>query len=73
MLDVVTMREIDAIFEVTDTLGIHREQLTIPLGPESPGRVRTLANGKLEIVVEAVRPFDEWVKELPALIAAARR
>ena len=67
------MNEIDAIFAVTDALGIHREQLTIPLGPESPGRVRTLPNGKLEIVVEAVRPFDEWVRELPALIAAARR
>lgn len=73
MLEVVTMKEIDAIFEVTDALGIHREQLTIPLGPESPGRVRKLPNGKIEIVVEALRPFDEWVKELPALIAAARR
>ncbi|MBI1736052.1 MAG: hypothetical protein HYR51_12830 [Candidatus Rokubacteria bacterium] len=73
MLEVVTMKEIDAIFEVTDALGIHREQLTIPLGPDSPGRVRKLPNGKLEIVVEAERPFDEWVKELPALIAAARK
>ena len=73
MLEVVTMKEIDAIFEVTDALGIHREHLTIPLGPESPGRVRKLPSGKLEIVVEADRPFDEWVKELPALIAAARR
>jgi hypothetical protein len=73
MLEVVTMREIDAIFEVTDALGIHREQLTIPLGPDSPGRVRKLPNGKLEIVVEGARPFDEWVRrELPALIAAAR-
>ena len=73
MLEVVTMKEIDAIFAVTDALGIHREQLTIPLGPESPGRVRKLPNGKIEIVVEAERPFDEWVKELPALIAAARK
>jgi hypothetical protein len=72
MLEVVTMKEIDAIFAVTDALGIHRESLTIPLGPESPGRVRRLPNGKFEIVVEAVRPFDEWVKDLPALIAAAQ-
>jgi hypothetical protein len=73
MLQVVTMKEIDAIFEVTDALGIHREQLTIPLGPESPGRVRKLPSGKIEIVVEAARPFDDWVKELPVLIAAARQ
>jgi hypothetical protein len=71
MLEVVSMKEIDAIFAVTDALGIHREQLTIPLGPASPGKVRRLPNGKYEITVEAERPLDEWLKELPALIAAA--
>ena len=72
MLDVVTMKEIDAIFEVTDGLGIHREMLVIPLGPDSPGRVRRMPSGKLEIVVDAERPIEEWVKELPRLIAAAQ-
>jgi len=72
MLDAVTMREIDAIFAITDALGIHREMLVIPLGPASPGRVRRLPSGKLEITVEANRPIEEWVKELPALIAAVR-
>jgi len=71
-LDVVTMREIDAIFAVTDALGIHREQLVIPLGPATPGRVRRMPNGKLEIIVESTRRLDEWLKDLPALIAAAR-
>ncbi len=73
MLDVVTMKEIDAIFAVTDALGVHRERLVIPLGPASPGRVRRLPNGKLEITVDAERAIEEWVKELPALIAAAER
>jgi len=72
MLEVVTMKEIDAIFAVTDALGIHRESLVIPLGPVAPGRVRRLPNGKLEITVEAARPLDEWLAELPALIAAVR-
>jgi hypothetical protein len=72
MLDVVTMKEIDAIFAVTDALGVHREKLVIPLGPASPGRVRRLPSGKFEIVVDAQRPIEEWVKELPALIAAAQ-
>lgn len=72
MLDVVTMKEIDAIFEVTDGLGIHREMLVIPLGPGSPGRVRRMPSGKIEIVVDAERPIEEWVKELPRLIAAAQ-
>jgi hypothetical protein len=70
MLEVVTMKEIDAIFAVTDALGVHREKLVIPLGPATPGRVRKLANGKFEITVDAERPIEEWVKELPALISA---
>lgn len=72
MLDVVSMKEIDAIFAVTDGLGIHREALVIPLGPATPGRVRKLSNGKLEITVDALCPIEEWVKELPRLIAAAQ-
>jgi hypothetical protein len=72
VLEVVTMKEIDAIFAVTDGLGVHREALVIPLGPASPGRVRKLPNGKLEITVDAERPIEEWVKELPRLIAAAQ-
>jgi hypothetical protein len=71
MLEVVTMKEIDAIFAVTDALGIHRESLVIPLGPATPGRVRRLPNKKLEITVDAAKPIEEWVKELPALIQAA--
>jgi hypothetical protein len=72
VLEVVTMKEIDAIFAVTDALGIHREMLVIPLGPATPGRVRTLPSGKLEITVDARAPLDAWLKELPGLIAAAR-
>jgi len=71
-LEVVSMREIDAIFAITDALGIHREQLVIPLGPDTPGRVRRMPNGKLEIIVESTRPLDEWLRDLPALIAALK-
>ena len=72
MLEVVTMKEIDAIFAVTDALGIHREMLVIPLGPAAPGRVRRMPNGKLEITVDAERPIEDWLTELPRLIAAAQ-
>jgi hypothetical protein len=34
--------------------------------------VRRLPNGKLEITVEARRPIEEWLQELPALIAAVQ-
>ena len=33
--------------------------------------VRKLPSGKLEITVDAARPIEEWVRELPGLITAA--
>jgi len=54
MLQAVSFQQISQILELTDGLGISREWVEISLGPESPGKVRKLANGKLEIVVDAV-------------------
>jgi hypothetical protein len=70
VLEVVTLREIEKIFEVTDRLGIHREQLVIPLAPRHPGRVRRMPNGKIEIVVESEGAFDDWVAGLEAELRA---
>jgi hypothetical protein len=70
MLEAVGMNEITRIFAVTDALGIHRERLVIPLAP-GRGRVRRLPSGKLEIVVDAEAPFEQWLEALPALIQAA--
>ena len=71
MLDTVTMKEIEKIFAVTDAMGIHREALVIPLGTATPGRVRKLPSGKIEITVDAEAQFDEWLKGLPVLIRQA--
>jgi hypothetical protein len=64
-LDVVTFTHISRILEVTDSLGLNREWVEIPLSPESPGVVRRLLNGKLEIVVDADQPFEDWLGSLP--------
>lgn len=68
----VTLADIQAIFAITDGLGISREALVIPLAPGHPGRVRRLPGGKLEIVVDADVPLADWLPGLPALIEAAR-
>jgi len=34
--------------------------------------VRRLPSGKLEIIVDAETPIDEWLKGLPELIRAAQ-
>mgnify|MGYP003338232434 FL=1 len=64
-LQMVSFQHISRILEVTDALGLNREWVEIPLSPESPGVVRRLQNGKLEIVVDAEQPFDQWLSALP--------
>lgn len=70
MLNEVTLREIERIFEVTDRLGIHREALVIPLMPRHPGSVRRTPRSKIEIVVEAEGDFEIWLGTLEAQLAA---
>ncbi|MEY4528088.1 MAG: hypothetical protein RL768_1807 [Nitrospirota bacterium] len=64
-LQMVSFQHISRILEVTDALGLNREWVEIPLSPESPGVVRRLQNGKLEIVVDAEQPFEQWLSALP--------
>lgn len=71
MLERITLTEIQAVFAVTDALGISREALVIPLAPGRPGRVRRLPNGKLEIVLDADVPLVAWLEGLPERIRAA--
>lgn len=63
-IKVIGMNEMNAIFSVTDRLGLSREAIVVPLGPASPGRVRRLPNGKFEIIVDADRPLEEWIQVL---------
>ncbi len=56
MIEMVSQREMERIFEVTDRLEIHRESLVVPLAARQPGRVRRMTSGKLEIVVDSADP-----------------
>ncbi len=71
-LQVVSFAQINRILALTDQLGISREAVEIPLSPESPGLVRRLANGKLEIIVDADQAFDDWLQTLSAHLQAAQ-
>ncbi|HLZ35997.1 MAG TPA: hypothetical protein VKP13_18490 [Nitrospira sp.] len=71
-MDVVSFAQISRILELTDSLGLNREWVEIPLSPERPGIVRRLHNGKLEIIVDADQPFDEWLGSLPRQIQSAQ-
>ena len=64
MLKEVTLKEIQRVFEITDRMGIHRESLVIPLAPRHPGRVRKMAGGKIEIIVDSEAEFESWIAGL---------
>jgi len=68
MSDAVSFPQINQILELTDDLEINREWVEIPLGAESPGVVRKMENGKLEIIVDSGVPFEEWLGLLEAKI-----
>jgi hypothetical protein len=70
MLKSLGLREIERIFSVTDALGISREALVIPLRTESPGRLKLMEDGKLEILVDRNADFDQWLTRLEPEIRA---
>lgn len=67
MLEMVSQREMERIFEVTDRVGIHREAVVVPLAARKPGRVRRRPDGKLELVADAA-DFDGWIAGLEAAL-----
>ena len=71
-LEAASFKHISRILGMTDSLGLNREWVEIPLSPESPGVVRQLTNGKLEIIVDADQPFEDWLRSLPKHIQFAQ-
>ena len=67
-LPAVSFQQITKVLELTDQLEISREWVEIPLSTSTPGTVKKLANGKLEIVVDAEVPFEEWLRSLEGKI-----
>jgi hypothetical protein len=58
------MKEMEAIFALTDPMGIHREAITVPLRRKDPGEVRAAAGGQIQIVVPESVEIDEWIPTL---------
>lgn len=64
----VQLAQIERIFEILDRLSISREAVVIPLRPQGAGHVKLLSSGKLEIVVPADIPFEQWYVSLEGTI-----
>ena len=68
---IITMEEIAKVYDVTDALGIDREELNIELGKEDPGSWSREPGGMMRREVIAITlplsvPLDDWLATLEA-------
>jgi hypothetical protein len=59
--------DIRRVLEVTDSLGLHREAVRIPLDTVPGGRLR-VAGSAMILELPSDIPLDTWLAELPALV-----
>ena len=64
--ELITMQDMEAIFEIIDLFEIDRETVSVPLEKELSGSVSALDDGSIEIVVPMDGPIREWLPELQA-------
>jgi hypothetical protein len=62
----ISQHDMEAIFGVTDGLGISREAITVPLGRKDPGTVRRMGGEQLQIVLPASTQTEAWLPTLRA-------
>jgi hypothetical protein len=56
----ITQGDMEAVFTVTDELGIHRESITVPIAKRDPGEVKDLGAGQLRITIPESTPAADW-------------
>ena len=61
---IIGMEDMDAIFYVTDSFGIHRESVSVELSKEDPGSIQQESNQSLGITIPATIPLEVFVETL---------
>jgi hypothetical protein len=59
----ISQSDMEAIFAVTDAMGIHREAVVVPLGRKDPGAVRRLGQ-QIQITLPASISAATWAGTL---------
>jgi hypothetical protein len=60
----------EAVFAVTDELGIHRESVTVPIAKRDPGGVKDLGGGQVQISLPESVSATQWTRDtLPGELA----
>ena len=67
---IIDMRDMEAIFTVTDDFGIDRETIRVELAKEDPGSVRQSSGGFIEITVPESKTIEEFAPRVKAELEA---
>ena len=67
---IISMQDMEIIFSVTDSMGIHRESVSVELTKEDPGSIGKDAAGKIEITVPASDSVKEFAQRLQTELEA---
>ena len=67
---IIDMQDMEVIFSVTDSLGIHRESVRVELVKEDPGSVGQSTAGMVEITVPESSAIEEFSQRLMAELEA---
>ena len=64
--ELIGMADMEVIFSVTDTLGIHRESVSVELSKEDPGSIGRGEGGSILITVPESKTIQEFSRDLEA-------
>ena len=64
MEEIITIADMNLVYQVTDDLGIDRETIRVELTKEDPGSAKRGPAGTTEIVLPLTTLLEQW---LPAL------
>jgi hypothetical protein len=64
MDDMISISDMDLIYQITDDLGIDRESIRVELTKEDPGLARRTADGMVEIIIPLTIPIESWISTL---------
>ena len=67
---IIDMQDMGVIFSITDTMGIHRESVSVELTKEDPGSISRSSSGVIEITIPETGSIEEFSQRLQAELEA---
>ena len=61
---IISIADMNLVYEVSDELGIDRETIRVELAKEDPGSVARGPGGTWEIVLPLSKPLEAWLPML---------